>query len=228
MNIFRAIQQADPGFVPACIFDIGANVGQTHAQARFVYPKATIHSFEPVTATFEKLAEALAPYPHSFAHRLAFAARPGRALMQARPGGVMNRILDAPPANKAIPTEEVEVVTGETFCARHSIAEIGILKVDTEGHDLDVLVGFRDMLAARRIAYVEVECGISPRNLMHVPFARIADFMFAMGYGLFGLYPGGVHPQGYANLNTGKRERGIWYGNAVFVAEPWPEDAIPM
>lgn len=228
MNIFRTIRQADPGFEPGCIFDIGANVGQTHAQIRLAYPDTPVHCFEPISATFATLAAAVAADPATTAHRLAFAARPGRALMQARPGGVTNRIIADPPANKAIPTEEVEVVSGDMFCAAQGIARIGILKVDTEGHDLDVLVGFREMLAARRVAYVETECGISPRNLMHVPFARMADFMFAMGYGLFGLYPGGVHPKGYANLNTGKRERGIWYGNLVFVPEPWPEDAIPM
>ncbi len=228
MNVFRAIRQADPSFVPASVFDIGANVGQTHAQIRIAYPEVPVLCFEPVAATFATLAEKLAGDPAAKAYRLAFGARAGRALMQARPGGVTNRLITAPPANKAIPTEEVEVATGDAFCAGHGITEIGILKVDTEGHDLDVLVGFRGMLAGRRVRYVEAECGVSPRNFMHVPFTRIADFMFAMGYGLFGLFPGGQHARGYANLNTGKRERGIWYGNAVFVAEPWPEDAIPL
>lgn len=228
MNVFRAIRQADPSFVPAIVFDIGANVGQTHAQIRIAYPEVPVHCFEPVAATFATLAERLADDPAAKVYRLAFGARAGRALMQARPGGVMNRILEAPLPNKVIPTEEVEVVAGDAFCEEHGIAEIGILKVDTEGHDLDVLVGFRGMLAARRVRYVEAECAVSPRNHMHVPFTRIADFMFAMGYGLFGLFPAGQHPKGYANLNTGKRERGIWYGNAVFVAEPWAADAIPL
>jgi FkbM family methyltransferase len=209
-NIFRAIRQADPSFVPANVFDIGANVGQTHAQIRIAYPDVPVHCFEPVSTTFETLAPRLAADPAATAHRLAFGARPGRALMLARPGGVMNRLLDSPRPNPAVPTEEVEVVAGDAFCAEHGITEIGILKVDTEGHDLDVLVGFRQMLAARGVRYVVAECGISPRNLMHVPFGRIADFMFAMGYGLFGLFPAGRHPQGYANLTTGRRERGIW------------------
>lgn len=228
MGIFRQIQAAEPDFVPSCIFDIGANVGQTLAQIRKTYPNVPVHAFEPVSATFARLQAVAAGDAAATLHRLAFAARAGRAVMHARPGNTMNRIVDGPPASPKIPVEEVEVVAGDAFCAALGIDEIGILKIDTEGHDLEVLAGFHGMLAARRIRYVEAECAIAPSNKMHVPFTRIADYMSALGYGLFGLFAAGKHPKGYANLHSGKRERGIWYGNAVFVAERWPEDAIPM
>lgn len=228
MNIFADIRATEPDFTPACIFDIGANVGQTLALIRQVYPTVPVHAFEPVSATFARLRAAAADDAAATVHRLAFAARAGRATMQARAGDTMNRIVTGPSGNPNLPIEEVEVAAGDAFCAARGIEEIGILKVDTEGHDLDVLAGFHGMLAARRIRYVEAECAISPHNRMHVPYMRIADYMFALGYGLFGLFPAGRHPRGYANLHTRKRGRGIWYGNAVFVAEPWPEDAIPM
>jgi FkbM family methyltransferase len=228
MSIFADIRAAEPDFVPPCIFDIGANVGQTLAEIRQIFPDAPVHAFEPVHSTFARLEAAAAGDPAAALHRLAFASRAGRVMMEARPGNTMNRIVSGQPANRNLPLEEVEVVTGDGFCAAHGIREIGILKVDTEGHDLDVLVGFHGMLATRSIRYVEAECAISPHNRMHVPFMRIADYMFAMGYGLFGLFPAGRHPQGYANLHTRTRGRGIWYGNAVFVAEPWPEQAMPM
>lgn len=223
MNIFRQIRHAEPSFEPACIFDIGANIGQTVRQIRIAYPAAPVHAFEPVSSTFATLEAAVAGDRAVTTHRLAFGARSGRVTMQARPGSVVNRIVHGrlPPG----PTEEVEVVAGDIFCARHGIQDIGILKVDTEGHDLEVLAGFRDMLGARRIRYVEAECALSANNTMHVPFQRIADFMGAFGYGLFGVFAGNPHPDGYYNLQTGKRQRGIWYGNAVFIAEPWPEEA---
>jgi FkbM family methyltransferase len=228
LNIFRQIHAAEPGFVPACIFDIGANVGQTLAQIRNVYPDIPVHAFEPVSGTFARLQAAAAGDAAATVHRLAFAARAGRAMMHARPGSTVNRIIDGPLANPKMPVEEVEVVTGDAFCAAQGIGEIGILKIDTEGHDLEVLAGFHGMLAARRIRYVEAECAIAPTNQMHVPFTRIASFMSALGYGLFGLYAAGRHPNGYANHHSGTRDRGMWYGNAVFVAERWPEDAIAM
>lgn len=221
MMIFRQIQAADPDLAPRCIFDIGANVGQTTRQIRAVWPEARIHAFEPVSSTFDQLQANVAGDHATTPYRLAFGGRPGRASMVAKPGGVLNRIVERPAGN--LPIEEVEVVTGDAFCAAQGIDRIDILKIDTEGHDLEVLVGFRNMLAERRIAYVEVECGIAPTNAMHVPFGRLADFIFAFGYGLFNLYAG-MRP----NLTTRRRDRGIYYGNAVFVAERWPEDAIPL
>jgi len=228
MNIFAQIRNADPSYEPPCIFDIGANVGQTVAQIRKIYRDVPVHAFEPISTTHAMLQAAVAGDAATQTHRIAFAGRAGTARMQARPGVVVNRIITGPGTPPNMPTEEVEVATGDAFCAAQGISEIGILKVDTEGHDLEVLAGFHGMLAARRVRYVEAECAVSPRNTMHVPFQRIADYMFAFGYGLFGLFPSGIHPKGYANLQSGKRDRGIWFGNAVFIAEPWPEDAIPM
>jgi FkbM family methyltransferase len=219
--MFLDIRNSDPEFRPGCIFDIGANVGQTVQGLRRVWPDVEIHAFEPVGSTFAKLAENVATDARVHPHRLAFGSRPGKARMLARPLGVMNRIIHAP--GPAMPIEEVEVVAGDAFCAAHGIARIGLLKIDTEGHDLEVLAGFREMLAGRRIDYVEVECAVAPTNTMHVPFGRLADFLFAFGYGLFNLYAGSR-----ANITQRTRERGIWYGNAVFVAERWPEDAVPL
>ncbi len=221
MSIFRQLRQANTDFAPSCIFDVGANVGQTVRQIVSVYPSVPVHAFEPVSATFESLRSAVEPLPQVAAHRLALGSRPGRAIMRAIPGNVTNRILAEQPLHGQ--TEEVEVTTGDLFCAAQGVAEIGILKIDAEGHDLEVLVGFRGMLAERRCAYVQVECGIAPDNRMHVPFFRLADFMFALGYGLLAL--NGVAT---ANLTTKRRDRGMWFGNAVFVAERWPEDAIPL
>jgi FkbM family methyltransferase len=220
MKMFLDIRNSDPEFRPGCIFDIGANVGQTVQGLRRVWPDVEIHAFEPVGSTFDKLAENVAGDARVHLHRLAFGSRPGRAQMLARPLGVMNRIVSA--AGPAMPIEEVEVVAGDSFCAAHGIDRIGLLKIDTEGHDLEVLVGFREMLAARRIDYVEVECGVAPDNAMHVPFTRLAEFLFAFGYGLFNLYTGDRF-----NLTRKMRGRGMWYGNAIFVAERWNEGVVP-
>ncbi len=221
MSIFRQLRQGMPDFVPPCIFDVGANVGQTVRQIVSTYPSVPVHAFEPVSSTFESLRAAVEPLPQVAAHRIALGSRPGRAIMRAIPDNVANRILTEQPAHGQ--TEEVEVTTGDLFCSAHGISEVGILKIDAEGHDLEVLVGFRGMLVERRCAYVQVECGISPDNRMHVPFPRLAEVMFAFGYGLLAL--NGVAS---ANLTTRRRDRGMWFGNAVFVAERWPEDAIPL
>jgi FkbM family methyltransferase len=217
MNAFRQIQLANRDWTPGCIFDVGANMGQTVRQIRQVWPAVRVFAFEPVSATFAALEARTAGDAALECHRLAFGSSAGRATMLATPGHTMNRIVTRPEGGQA--TEEVEVVTGDAFCAARGLDRLDILKVDTEGHDLDVLTGFGTMLAERRVTYVEAECAIAPDNRIHVPFNRIADFMHARGYGLFSLLPAGRHPQGYLNHTTRRRQRGMFYANAVFVAE---------
>jgi FkbM family methyltransferase len=224
-NAFLRIRYADVELAPACIFDIGANVGQTVAQIRDAYPDVPVHAFEPVAATFATLQAATADDPATTVHRLALGARAGMATMTARPGGVQNRIIQAGAHTGGAPQEQVEVTAGDAFCDRRGISRIGILKVDAEGHDLDVLVGFRGLLAERRIDWVVVECGVSPRNRQHVPLHRLSDFLFAMGYGLFGLFPAETRRQIRRAPGAAPHGLGLWYANAIFVAEPWPEAA---
>lgn len=215
MNLYRRIARENPGFAPARIFDIGANVGQTVRDMRATWPEATIDAFEPIGSTFETLRANTVGDAALTLHRLAFGARPGRVSMLANPGSPMNRILRRPGSEKRV--EEVELVAGDMFCAAHGIDRLSILKIDTEGHDLDVLAGFHRMIADRRAEFVVVEVGIVPDGPFHVPFARVAEFMFAFGYGLYNLFPGGR-----MNFQTNTPMRGLSYADAVFVAEPWP------
>ncbi|CAH0202683.1 FkbM family methyltransferase [Roseomonas sp. CECT 9278] len=218
MHLYRRIAREHPGFAPARIFDIGANVGQTVRELRATWPDAVIDAFEPIRSTFEKLRANTAGDPALTLHRLAFGARPGRVSMLAKPGSPMNRILRQPGTEKHV--EEVELVAGDVFCAAQGIDRLDILKIDTEGHDLEVLAGFHRMIADRRAEFVIVEVGIVPDGPFHVPYARVAEFMFAFGYGLYQLFPGGR-----MNFQTNTSMRGLSYANAVFVAEPWASGA---
>ena len=44
---------------PQIIIDIGANTGQTATEMRKIFPKASIYSFEPIPACFEKLNQSM-------------------------------------------------------------------------------------------------------------------------------------------------------------------------
>jgi hypothetical protein len=59
---------------------------------------------------------------------------------------------------------------------------IDFLKIDTEGHDLEVLHGFLPRLG--QVDFVEVEAGMNPYNTTHVPFDRLAGFLREAGFHL--------------------------------------------
>ncbi len=85
-------------------------------------------------------------------------------------------------------TEEVNVLTLDSFWQDRNINHISYLKIDTEGGDLNVLKGGEKLLAEQRIDFVEVEAGMNAYNKRHVPFETLKSYLEAKNYFLFGIY----------------------------------------
>lgn len=205
-RVIQALQRK--GVSLDTIFDVGANVGQSLQEFRSAFPRSRIYAFEPVAASFAVLREAVAQDPNSTVYHLGLSRSSGSLMMTSKGTSTGNRIVSRS-AGEGL--EVVQIECGDAFCAEHDISKIDFLKIDTEGHDLDVLVGFRNMLAEGSIKFVQVECGLAPSNMNHVRYEAMASFMFALGYGLFGLF--GVTPlRGTTNLAA-------HYGDAVFVRD---------
>lgn len=208
-NIIEALRRKKD-FAPRVVFDIGGNVGQSAVEFAGAWPQARIYSFEPIPRTFALLQEATTEFPNVVTSRIAFGARSGVATMLARDTSPVNRIISRPTEE---PTIEAQVSTIDAFCASENIPALEFVKIDTEGHDLKVLVGGANMLREQRIEFVQVECALSPDNRQHVSLDAFSGFLFPLGYRLFGLFD--------LEHRLGKtRLRGAGFGNAVFVKEP--------
>lgn len=55
--------------------------------------------------------------------------------------------------------QEVDVTTLDSFANTHHIEQIDLLKLDVEGHELDVLKGGADLLSQNRIKCIQFEFG---------------------------------------------------------------------
>jgi FkbM family methyltransferase len=55
--------------------------------------------------------------------------------------------------------EEIDIDTIDDFCNQEKISEIGFLKIDVEGNELQVLVGAQKMIAEDKISYIQFEFG---------------------------------------------------------------------
>ena len=211
-GFLAAVKQADPSFDPRLIFDVGANVGQSAEQFREVFPEARIECFEPAEATFATLREKLGADARVSLNRLALDNRDHQVRFRVRAASAGNRILREGEAARH--AAQVPAMRGDTFCAERRIEAVDIVKIDTEGNDLRVLVGFAAALQARRIVYLQVECTTSPDNHFHVQLDRFVHFLHPFGYRMFGLYDftRRIH-------RTRQPLNGIWFCNAVFVRE---------
>jgi len=182
---FRDIARALPGWRPHCIFDVGANTGQSCTAYAAMFPDAAIHAFEPVPQSFERLQAAAAPYPNITVHRLALSSAPGVVHMAASGTSTVNRVVPDASADAANRIE-VRAVPGHLVAAELGTPRISFLKIDTEGHDHEVLLGFAPIL--RDIDFVEVEAAMNPYNRTHVPFRVLEDILRASGFLLFRFY----------------------------------------
>lgn len=107
------------------------------------------------------------------------------------PGDVANRLQsDTVVRNdgKSTGIEDVDVTTIDAFCERYRIDFIDYLKIDAEGHDLDVLHGADGMLTSQRCGIVQVECGMNPTPAKHIGYAELDSYLRNKGFVLFGIY----------------------------------------
>ncbi|MDO8209998.1 FkbM family methyltransferase [Conexibacter sp. CPCC 206217] len=188
LDPIRDLLHCLPGFAPAVVFDVGANVGQSAAVFAEAFPQSEIHCFEPVSSVFAELATRFADTPRVHCTQCALGATSGPASISLSGGSTMHSLTTTQRAGGVAGTEQVEVRTLDELCGERAIAHIDLLKIDTEGFDLEVLRGAAGLLAAQQIDVVGVEAGMNPENATHVPFETLKRHLEEHGYRLFAIY----------------------------------------
>lgn len=181
----RAVAARLPGWQPQVIFDVGANIGQSAAEYASAFPKAAIHCFEPVPDSFARLSAATATLPRVTAHPVALGQHQGTVRMSCNGTSVGNRIL-ADQTAEGPHVVEVAMRTGAAMLSELGLKRLSFLKIDTEGHDLDVLKGFGPRL--KHVDFIQVEAGMNPYNETQVPYQKLSSFLFRKGFLLFHIF----------------------------------------
>lgn len=150
---------------PLCIFDVGANKGQflNMILGGLQNISYTIHAFEPSEKTFGMLSENFKHSPNVLLNNFGLGKTPGEfSLFYDKVGSGMaslsNRRLDHFGIDFNL-SEEVKIETLEKYCERHSIQNIDLLKLDVEGHEIDVLNGGEKMFYNKKIQMISFEFG---------------------------------------------------------------------
>lgn len=194
---------------PQVIFDVGANRGQTVKKLKRWFPQSIIHCFEPVPDTLAFLKSATRQYSNIHYHPYGLAKAEQEAIINLLEDDSMNTLYlndsDLPLKKGEM---AVQLKTLDQVMAEEAIPSIDLLKIDTEGADLDVLQGASLALADERIRFIQVESGMNPFNDRHIPYHEFHDLMAHFGYLPFGLYEQHLEWNGQARLR---------FVNAVFV-----------
>lgn len=192
---------------PLILFDVGGNVGQTIVSFLETFHEPGIYSFEPSPATFEVLQAAHGNNPRVRLENLALGDRERVQPFQVTKDHSVNDSLLEPVWDAQTKSVPVQVSTLDRYCQQQHIESIDYLKVDTQGYDLKVLEGGRDLLAERRIRAFSVELIFSPMYKDQPSYIQLLSFPEQFGYQLLGIYE-----QTY-------RHQRLNYANALFISK---------
>lgn len=181
---------------PRTVLDVGAHRGEWTSMALDVLPDAEVHAFEPVPATYERLVAAVGASPRVVAVNAALTV-PGRdeAVIWTRGGSdTMSSLVESDRAG--LEPQTISCLSGDAYLSENGISHVDLLKVDVEGHDLDVLDGFSGALAGGSVEVVQFEFtlwAVHARRWL----GDYYDLLGPLGYAIGKLHPRRVRWKDY-------------------------------
>jgi FkbM family methyltransferase len=147
---------------PAVVLDVGANIGEWTKIALNSFPSASIHCFELSNSTYGNLIKNI-KNPRAHLHNFGLSSNEGTFQYKdyGENSGVNTLLLNATyhDARTSPKLKQGILNTGDRFCRSNGIDFVDFLKIDVEGAEHYVLLGFEDMLKKRAIRLIQFEYG---------------------------------------------------------------------
>lgn len=191
---------------PVCI-DVGANDGQTIELLTRIFGNPSIYAFEPSTEMYRRLES------KRYGDRIKLIpAGLGEENTEKEFINYDNSVLSSflPLENHRQHFQQTEIKNKElvtirsldTFVQTHNINQIHLLKIDTQGYDLNVLKGAKETLGKGMVDYVFVEINFAKLYAGQPDSWQIHDLLAEHGYQLVDYYEK-VHHDGVLSWCTG-------------------------
>ena len=165
---------------PRVMVDVGAHQGGSLLS--YAEHGWDVHAFEPDPQNRDKLHERVGSLPNVHIDPRAVSTTDGRLifLYTSSVSSGISTLQPFHPSHRA--TASVTTVRLDTYLVDHQIPDVGFLKVDAEGHDLEVLRTFPWNV----IHPIVVLCEFEDRKTVPLghTHADIAEFLAAQGYSI--------------------------------------------
>jgi len=220
---FTVLKMLKQGYVidhnPLCIFDVGANKGQF---AELIINQIgdipfRSHCFEPGKLTFDILHKMIGDHRNFTLNNCALGRQGGKTdLFYDEPGSGLASLSKRRLKHYDIEfshSEKVKVDTLDNYCKNNDIQTIDLLKLDVEGHELDVLYGGINKIRDNRVKIISFEfggCNVDTRIFFQ-------DFFYFFNEnGNYDIFR--ITPSGYLSQICNYSERYEQFSISVFIA----------
>lgn len=196
------------------VFDVGAYVGEFAALVHEVFPTARVWCFEPFVESYERIRHQFAGADWLVARNVGLSdrSRTAELIVGARPktNSLVSPVVTNGAFESGRPRVPVQLTTLSECTAEllgASDPHLSIVKIDTEGHDLQVLRGGEELLRHGAIEALHVEVMFIEHFKGAPGFIEISSYLQQFGYRLFSLYDLKRNSQGQ-----------LRFGNALFLS----------
>jgi FkbM family methyltransferase len=173
----------------AVVFDIGANIGTMTLNFARLASEGRIFAFEPTHYAFEKLKQNISLNPE-----LAQRIRAVQLFISDRSGPVHNieafsswkidgSAQNSHPLHGGMirNADGVSACSLDDFCIENQTSRVDLIKIDTDGHELQVLKGADRTLGQFKPLLI-FEIGLYTLNERHIGFEQYFNYLKSFGY----------------------------------------------
>jgi FkbM family methyltransferase len=175
------------------IFDVGANSGIMSLQFAKLVPAGKVYSFEPTFYAFSKLKRNIELNPE-LAKRIvtvqsfvssSTSQKPGiKAYASWKVGGAIEGVRHRIHGGVEKSAGGIAAVSLDDFCEQEKIQRLDFIKIDTDGHELEVLKGGKKIIG-RFNPLIIFELGIYVMDEREIDFSDYFEFFDSLAYSLF-------------------------------------------
>ena len=187
---------------PRVLFDVGGNVGNYTQTLNKAFPEARVFSFEPIKSNYEQLESMVNTLDNISCFNIGMSSVSGTKKIYFPNSknnvhgslyeGSLKELLNY----EELYSEEIELTTLDDFTKSSNIDQIDFLKIDTEGHELEVLEGAKNLIDNQKIKVIQFE--FNEMNIMSRTFL-IDFYKMLTGFDFYRLRSQDILPLGAYN-----------------------------
>jgi FkbM family methyltransferase len=178
------------------IVDVGANCGQFALISRKIFPKAKIHSFEPLEEPSQIFNKIFGSDPNITLHSYAIGRARTSATIHITKDDDSSSLLPITKIQSSLfpravekETRQVSVISLSQVLRDISIPSASLLKIDVQGFELEVLQGCEDIL--QEFSHLYIECSFielyAGQALAHqiIAWLEVRNFVLSSVHNLY-------------------------------------------